>query len=62
MVKAISFKPTDPSIAGEDLFKELLPSSVIEIVSMYADAKDGLRRDVLKKCEKKDSDLEYVKA
>jgi hypothetical protein len=29
---------------------------------MYADAKDGLRRDVLKKCEKKDSDLEYVKA
>lgn len=58
MVKAIPFKATDPSIAGEDLFKELLPTSVVEIVSLYEEAKAELRRGVLKKCEKKDSDLE----
>jgi hypothetical protein len=58
MVKAISFKATDPSIVGEDLFRELLPTSVVEIVSLYEEAKAELRRSVLKKCEKMDTELE----
>jgi hypothetical protein len=58
MVKAIAFKATDPSIAGEDLFKELLPSSVVEIVSLYEETKAELRRTVLSKCEKMDTVLE----
>lgn len=58
MVKALSFKATDPSVAGEDLFKALLPSSVVEIVSLYEEEKAGLRRTVLNKCEKMDNELE----
>lgn len=58
MVKAIPFKATDPSISGEDLFKELLPSSVVEIVSLYEEAKADLRRSTLNKCEKMDTELE----
>lgn len=58
MVKAIPFQATDPSIAGEDLFKELLPSSVVEIISLYEEAKAELRRNVLNKCDKMDTELE----
>ena len=58
MVKAISFKATDISIAGEDLFKELLPSSVVEIVSLYEETKAELRRNVINKCDRMDTELE----
>ncbi|KAI6208403.1 BRO1 domain-containing protein [Aphelenchoides besseyi] len=58
LVNAVAFDPMDPSIAGEDLFKELLPTAVIEIVSMYEEKKAELRRKVLNDCEKKDQELD----
>ncbi|KAI6234500.1 BRO1 domain-containing protein [Aphelenchoides fujianensis] len=57
MFNAAPFDPMDPSVAGEDPFKELQPASVIEIVSLYEEAKAGLRRKVLADCEKKDEEL-----
>lgn len=62
MVKAINYETLDASISGEDLFRELLPSSVIEIVSMYEEKKAALRRKVLADCEHKDEELEYVQS
>jgi hypothetical protein len=58
MVKPLAFDPMDPSVAGEDLFRELLPSNVVETVSLYEERKAELRRKVLNDCETKNQELE----
>ncbi|CAD5206344.1 unnamed protein product [Bursaphelenchus okinawaensis] len=58
LVSPTSYDPLDKSLAGEDLFKQLLPTTVITILSMYEERKAQLKRDVQKKIEGKDSELE----
>ncbi|KAI1703561.1 BRO1-like domain-containing protein [Ditylenchus destructor] len=58
LVKPISFDPTDPSVAGEDLFKSLLPIDVIKSISLYDEEKTKFKREVLSLVENKDRELE----
>lgn len=58
LVKPIGWNPMDISISGVDLFKELLPTDVIKVVSIYSEEKLKLKRDIFKKIEKKDVELE----
>ncbi|KAF7630759.1 BRO1 domain-containing protein [Meloidogyne graminicola] len=58
MVKPLSFDPCEPSVAGDDLFRELLPTDVIKTVSMYSEEKDKFKREVLDLVAQKDSELE----
>ncbi|KAI3420945.1 Tyrosine-protein phosphatase non-receptor type 23 [Globodera pallida] len=58
MVKPIGFDPCDPSIGGADLFHALLPIDVVKAVSMYSEEKDRLKRELLEKVSRCDSELE----
>ncbi|KAL3121124.1 hypothetical protein niasHT_005384 [Heterodera trifolii] len=58
MVKPLGFDPCDPSIVGEDLFRELLPTDVVKTVSMYSEEKDRLKRELLAKVGQCDAELE----
>ncbi|KAI1704697.1 BRO1-like domain-containing protein [Ditylenchus destructor] len=58
LVKPISFDPTDPSVAGEDLFKSLLPIDVVKSISLYDEEKSKFKREVLSHVENKDRELE----
>lgn len=58
MVKPLSFDPCDPSIAGDDLFCELLPTDVIKTISMYSEEKNKFKREILDLVAQKDSELE----
>jgi hypothetical protein len=60
MVKPIGFDPCDPSIAGEDLFQALLPTDVVKAISMYSEAKNQFRRELLDRVVEKDTQLEWV--
>ena len=60
MVKPLSFDPCDPSVAGDDLFRELLPNDVVKTVSMYSEEKDRFKREILDLVAQKDSELEWV--
>lgn len=60
MVKPLGFDPCDPSIVGEDLFRELLPTDVVKTVSMYSEEKDRLKRELLAKVGQCDAELECV--
>lgn len=58
LVDPQAYDPLDKSLAGEDLFKELLPASVVTMVSLYEESKAQLRRQVIDACEGKDAVLE----
>uniref|UniRef100_A0A915DP80 BRO1 domain-containing protein n=1 Tax=Ditylenchus dipsaci TaxID=166011 RepID=A0A915DP80_9BILA len=58
MVKPIAFDPFDPSIAGEDLFKSLLPTDVIKAISIYAEEKARFKREIYADVEAKDNQLD----
>uniref|UniRef100_A0A0N4U137 BRO1 domain-containing protein n=1 Tax=Dracunculus medinensis TaxID=318479 RepID=A0A0N4U137_DRAME len=59
MVKAIELDPTDPSIAGDDLFSGLIPMKALKSVSFYSEEKAKLKRSVIERVEKKNKD-EYL--
>lgn len=58
MVKAVGFDPTDPSVAGPDLFAALLPGNVLKSLSLYSEEKAKLKRAILEKVGEKDKELE----
>nr|CAD2171810.1 unnamed protein product [Meloidogyne enterolobii] len=58
MVKPLSFDPCDPSIAGDDLFRELLPNDVVKTISLYSEEKNKFKREILDLVAQKDSELE----
>lgn len=58
-VKSVGFDHCDYSVSGEDLFKALLPPSVIKAVSLYSEEKAKFRRKIIERVENKDADLEY---
>ncbi|CAD5209037.1 unnamed protein product [Bursaphelenchus xylophilus] len=58
LVSPNSYDPLDKSLAGEDLFKQLLPSTVITIVSLYEERKAQMKREVQDKVDRKDIELE----
>lgn len=58
MVKAIELDPTDPSIAGDDLFSGLIPMKALKSVSFYSEEKAKLKRSVIERVEKKNKELE----
>lgn len=58
MVKPIGFDPCDSSVAGEDLFRELLPTDVVKAISLYSEEKNRYKREILDEVMKKDAELE----
>lgn len=57
-VQLLGFDPCDRSVSGDDLFAALLPSNVLKGVSLYSEEKAKLKREIIQKIEKKDTELE----
>lgn len=58
LVKGIPFSVSDPEVLGTDIFRRLVPIEVYETTSIYSDKKDNMLRDVAKKIEDKNMELE----
>ena len=58
LVKGIPFSVSDPEVLGTDIFRRLVPIEVYETTSIYSDKKDNMLRDVAKRIEEKNMELE----
>ena len=58
LVKALSFDPTDPSVAGPDVFAKLVPLRAHEQASVYSEEKARLLRQARDEVAEKDRHLE----
>lgn len=62
LVKALSFDPTDPSVAGPDVFAKLVPMRAHEQASIYSEEKAQVLRQATEEVTTKDRELdEFLK-